>query len=121
MNSNELCLALSNFTGSKGLYRHGLNRNVTYTQGVQYFAQHAGGGAYWLLDIFATEPDILKQQKEFASITLTVSDNERAEIVVDDGNGSPSVFKRQISWTTCPAGIWKFYMIDGTILLPSEY
>ena len=121
MNTDELRLALSNFTGSGCLYQHSLNHNINYTEGVQYFAEHAGGGAYWLLDIFATEPDILKQQKEFASITLTVSNSERAEIIVNDGNDSPPVLKRQISWTTCPEGVWKFYMIAGTILLPSEY
>ena len=120
MDAEELRQALSNFTGSETVYRHNLNRNILYTEGVQYFAQHAGGGAYWLLDILATEPEILKQQREFASITLTVNDNTHADIVVTDGNDK-TVFQRHIGFTTCPQGAWKFFMINGTILLPSEY
>ncbi len=42
---------LTQFTGSEYWYRHGLIRNVSYTDGAQYVAEH--GGAYWLLDIIA--------------------------------------------------------------------
>jgi len=40
---------LAQFTGSENWYRHGINRNVLYTEGVQYVAEH--GGAHWLLDL----------------------------------------------------------------------
>lgn len=120
MDTTELKSNLANFTGTEEYYRHTLNRNVIYTEGVQFFAENAGGGAYWLIDILATEPAILKQQREFASIWLEVK-GEKARITVDDGNDSPPVYTRDIDWTDCPEGLWKFYMIDGTILLPSEY
>ena len=42
---------LNQFTGSENWYRHGLNGNVTYTDGAQYLANK--GGAYWLLDAIA--------------------------------------------------------------------
>ena len=46
---------LAQFTGSENWYRHGINRNVLYTEGVQYVAEH--GGAHWLLDEIAiTQP-----------------------------------------------------------------
>src|SRR5580704_4857332 len=38
---------LAQFTGSENWYRHGINRNVLHTDGVQHVAEH--GGAYWLL------------------------------------------------------------------------
>ena len=42
---------LAQFTGTERWYRHGLVRNVTYTDGVRYVADTAG--AYWLIDIVA--------------------------------------------------------------------
>ena len=42
---------LAQFTGSENWYRHGINRNVLYTDGAQHVAEH--GGAYWLLDEIA--------------------------------------------------------------------
>jgi hypothetical protein len=42
---------LRQFNGTENWYRHGLIRNVAYTDGAQYVAEHAG--AYWLLDIIA--------------------------------------------------------------------
>jgi len=36
---------LAQFTGSENWYRHGINRNVLYTDGAQHVAEH--GGAYW--------------------------------------------------------------------------
>jgi hypothetical protein len=35
---------LAQFTGSENWYRHGINRNVLYTDGAQHVAEH--GGAY---------------------------------------------------------------------------
>ncbi|MCK1641666.1 hypothetical protein IVA95_30015 [Bradyrhizobium sp. 157] len=42
---------LAHFTGTAEWYRHGLNRRMLYTDGVQYLAEK--GGAYWLLDKIA--------------------------------------------------------------------
>jgi len=42
---------LAQFTGSENWYRHGINRNVLYTDGVQHVAER--GGAFWLLDEIA--------------------------------------------------------------------
>jgi hypothetical protein len=117
----NLAFQLAGFTGSETMYQHTINRNVIYTEGVRHFAQNAGHGAYWLLDIMATEPKILRQQREFALVKL-VAKNGKAKLTVDDGNdGSEPVYKKNISFTDCPDGEWKFYFIEGTILLPSEY
>jgi hypothetical protein len=42
---------LAQFTGSDNWYRHGINRNVLFTDGAHHVAEH--GGAYWLLDEIA--------------------------------------------------------------------
>jgi hypothetical protein len=42
---------LSQFTGSEQWYRHGLVRDVLFTDGAKYVAD--AGGAYWLIDKIA--------------------------------------------------------------------
>lgn len=51
---------LNQFTGTQTYYRHALNRKVTYTDGVKYFADRAG--ARWLIDILATELERLARK-----------------------------------------------------------
>ena len=118
----DLRCELAQHYGSETCYKHSLVRSVTYTEGVQCFARNAGGGAYWLLDILATEPAILRQAAaEFALVTLTAKDKS-AKLVVTDGNDDTApVYSRDIDYTDCPDGEWKFYFIGRMIMLPSEY
>jgi hypothetical protein len=113
---SELC----QYTGSEQWYRHGLNRQMLYTDGVQFFAESGGGqGAYWLLDIIATEYWPLLKKEPFLVVSVTVKD-ERAKIEVADGNGH--VLKmRALAYTDLQAGVWQFYLTDNVLLLPSEY
>jgi len=116
--SADLSDQLSGYHGGDQTYFHNLNQNVIYTSGVRHFAQSAG--AYWFLDILATEPKIRRQGQDFALILLTVKD-KKAKIIVTDGNdGTPGIFKRNIDFTDCPEGEWKFYFENGTIMLPGE-
>lgn len=115
---------LAHYTGSEKFYRHGLARKVVYTEGVKHFADKAG--AYWFLDILATEVyDLVRKGEEFVTVEMTVS-NESAKIIAGDGNGK-DLWSRKIVFTDCPPGTWKFYFSpcgqDGTsiIMLPSEY
>ena len=121
--SAQLAEQLDMFTGTENWYRHSLNRKVLYTDGVKHFAMSAG--AYWFLDILATEGYELHgiHSEYFLSITMTVA-NRTAIIVITDGN-EKQIFSKDIPFTDCPNGIWKFFMIDdvqhSTILLTSEY
>lgn len=120
MDSSQLRHGLAQYTGCDQPFRHSLVRSVLYTDGVQFFAQNAGNGAYWFIDILATEPAIRKLGADFALITLTVTDSA-AKIVVTDGNDdTPPVFTQTIEWTDCPEGEWKFYFEGGMIMLPQE-
>ena len=52
MNQNTLTKTdLRQFTGTEQWHRHGIARNVLYTDGAQYVAE--SGGAYWLLEEIA--------------------------------------------------------------------
>lgn len=108
---------LRQFTGTMNWYRHPLNKNVTYTDGVRFFAEEAG--AHWFLDILATQPEILEQAKEFAAITLTVADT-KGHLKVTDGNDK-RVYQRKIDFTDCPPGTYDFYFYNDVIMLTSEY
>ena len=112
---------LRRFTGTENYYQQSFNRKIMYTDGVKYFVEHAGQGAYWFLDILISEREILEQASDFACIKLEVDNFKQATISVTDGDYSPPVFTRKIHYTDCPEGIWEFYFTNNVILLPSEY
>ena len=120
MNTTELTNDLAQFTGTEHYYRYPLNiNNISYTDGVAYFAETVG--AYWLFDIVATQPEILKTMREgLAVIELRVDTDSTAVLTCEDGNYN-NTYTRIIEFTDCPAGAWRFYFTDNVILLPSEY
>ncbi len=108
---------LQNFTGTESWYSHKLMHETVYTEGVKYFADHAG--AYWFLDIVDTELFPLQKEHGFLSITMTVA-NEQALITATDGNET-TLWDKQISFTDCPDGTYRFFFTDNVLLLTSEY
>lgn len=116
----ELSSALIQFTGTEQWHRHGLNRHMLYTDGVEYFAEHAGGGAYWFLDIVATEIFGMQKQHPFMTVKL-VSESNKPTVIVEDGNDNVLYTRADIEYTDCPEGVWKFFLYDNVLLLPSEY
>lgn len=117
MNTQELKAALANYYGSGTFYRHDLNRRMLYTEGAQAFAELAG--AYWFLDIAATELFALLKDEDFLTVILHV-EGTKAKITADDGNGKV-LWSRSIDWTDCPEGEWKFFFTGNVLMLPSEY
>ena len=118
--SADLKTDLAHFTGTEQWYSH-WTRSCVYTDGVKFFAEKAG--AYWFLDIVATElVPIIKRGEDFLSVLLAVK-NDEATITVRDGNGK-LLHKKAIRFTDCPPGDWPFYVIADqkpVVLLPSEY
>ena len=92
---------LAQFTGSENWYRHGINRNVLYTDGAQHVAEH--GGAYWLLDEIAIiQPYNQHVAAEgFQVWKLAVHPDRTATLTCDDGNGN-IVFTKNIEHTDFP-------------------
>lgn len=118
--TNELLNGLGNFTGTEMWWHHWLNKSLMYTDGVRFFAQNAGNGAYWLLDIIATEVFPLLKTEPFIVIELQVESSDVARIVASDGNDR-TIWAKGLDYTDCPVGLWKFYLLDDVLLLPSEY
>ena len=109
--------------GSETVYFHSLARAFHYTAGVREFAFKAG--AYWLLDILATEPTIKRHvmTEGFALVQLKVIDTTAVLTVANDDNVEP-ILTKSISYTDCPAapvsehnpgGFWTFY-IEQTVV-----
>jgi len=115
----DLAADLKMFQGTDTWFRHPLCHNFLYTDGVKFFAEHCGNGAYWFLDIIATEVAELQETEEFLSIHLIV-ENDKALISVSDGNGR-DLYEKAIDYTDAPVGTWKFFLTNNVMLLPSEY
>ncbi len=110
---------LRHFTGSENWYRHGLNRTMLYTDGVQHLAERAG--AYWLIDEIALAqliPSIASQA--FQVWQLDVRADRTASLSCTDGNCLP-VHAKDITFTDFPLESIRLYVTNRTILLPSEY
>lgn len=127
LTQDQLSAELAFFTGTEQWYRHWSNRSMLYTDGVQFFAENGGDhGAYWFIDKVACEiaPLLKSKKQQFGDITLSSNAENRATILVTDGNDN-ELAKYHISYTDMQPGDWKFYLIDDlshlTLLLPSEY
>ena len=116
---SALSADLQMFMGTEQWFRHPLSSNFKYTDGVKFFAEHCGGGAYWFLDILATELADLQEKEEFMSITLDVVDSS-AKITADDGNGNV-LWTRTIDFTDADEGTRKFFLTNNVLILQSEY
>lgn len=114
MTPGELKGALMQFTGTEQWWRH-TPFNLVYTDGVKYFAEKAG--AFWFLDIVATE--IEPMRLDFGVVKL-VSNNSTGSIVLEDGNDH-IVWEKKIEFTDAPEGVWRFFLCNNIIMVPSEY
>jgi hypothetical protein len=110
---------LAQFTGSEVWHRHGIVRDVLFTEGAKHVAD--AGGAYWLLDEIALAQRYKAQvaAEEFQVWTLKVKD-AKATLACEGGNGA-AVYAKQIPFTDFPLDEITLYFCNKTILLPSEY
>jgi len=115
--TETLQLALAQYIGTEHWYHHSVLKKLLYTDGVQFF--FCKTESYWLLDLIAFEYFFLLENEPFLSIVVE-SESQQCNICVDDGNGRELATK-QIPFTTLISGIWKFYLTDGVLMLPSEY
>jgi len=110
---------LRQFTGTDTWHRHGINRNVLFTDGAKFVADE--GGAYWLLDIIAIcqmEPCV--KAEEFQVWTLSVHPDRTARVTCGDGNGNV-VYTQQIPFTDFPLDEVSLWFANSVIYLPSEH
>lgn len=110
---------LRQFTGTEQWYRHGIARNVLYTDGAKHVAD--SGGAYWLLDEIAFAQGHRQVAAEgFQLWKLKVNPDHSATLACEDGN-SKIVFTKGIEFTDFPLDEIAFYFTGNVLMLPSEY
>ena len=125
-NAKDLIFDFDALTGSLNHYSHKLpmTPELRLTDGTKAFAEKMG--AYWLMDIVATEfLPLLSEEDYIIFITVTVDDNNGAVIVGTDGDkgdGPVTLHTRNVEYTDLPtSSSFKFYLQDGVLMLPSEY
>lgn len=125
-NAKDLIFDFTAFTGSLNHYSHQLpmTPELRLTDGTKSFAEQMG--AYWLMDIIATEfLPLLSEEDPIIFIEVTVDDSNGAVIVGTDGDkgGGPiTLHTRTIEYTDLPTNSgFKFYLQEGVLMLPSEY
>lgn len=127
----KLAAALRQFTGGDLYYRHPLNRQVIYTEGVRFLAEQAE--AFWLIDAIASyfgSPEMRAavsaddRLEDMQFWTLTVVDG-RGELTMEADAGVPPAITQEIPFTDFPlpiVRIWAGFNGDGwTLYLPSEH
>jgi len=87
------------------------------TDGVKAIAEAAG--CYWLLDIIGSYQQNKKLDPYFQAWKLTVNEDDSA--VVNGYNDTTLTITQKVEYTDFPLDEIELFLIDGVILLPSEY
>ena len=110
---------LMQFMGTENHYRNPSALGITYTDGVKHMSETRG--AYWLLSLISQRAKSVKtlQEEPFITIEMIVQDSS-AVIVYTDGN-SNVLHTEAIEYTDFPDEGVCLWLIDGVLILPSEY
>lgn len=93
---------------------------IKLTEGINAIREIAK--ADWLINDIGIASKIgIKHPPHFQVWILTVSKEHTASITCKEDINSPILYSQNYSFTTFPDGKWEFWIIDGVMLLPSEY
>lgn len=121
--AGELDKALSGYIGTGHYYVLWTGARLKYTDGVRELASLAG--AYWLLEllelriqaIYAKNPKL----RDFALISVKSQNCQGAVDILTDSGEENKEISYPLEYTDFPAGVFEMYLIDGVLLLKSEY
>lgn len=107
--------ALNQFTGTEKYYKY---FNLKLTDGSYFLAQE--GQCFWLLDV------ILSYQLKLSHIHFQIwqlekNEDDSAVITMKEDSDKPVLVKQRIPWTDFPLEEVELWLIDGVLILPSEY
>lgn len=112
-----LAQELEQFIGTEHYYKVVPFNKFSITDGVKYFADN--GGAYWAVHEILATATALNVEMLVATIT---SKDEKAIIEYQDGNCNKFDFAMaKYPYTDLEEGVYRFYIMDNVMLLPSEY
>lgn len=111
----ELKEKLKTFTGTENYYKY--IGGLLLTEGVKFMAEECG--AFWLLDILAS------YQIKFKNIPFQIwnlrKDGDKAKVTLKEDSNCPILAEQEIEYTDFPLEEIELWLINGVVLLPSEY
>jgi len=104
---------LSQFTGTEQYHRC---LNALLTDGVAYVMKN---GYSWFITDMLIVAKMKLRNEEFLSITLKLLENNKAEMIITNGNGK-TLYTQKYEFTDAKKGI-NLYFVDNVLMLSSEY
>ena len=118
LNPTELLQNLRQFSGTGVYYKHPLFPKFRYTEGVRYLAINAE--CYWLLEFIFGNQSIKAIKETFFQVWKLEKNGDKATITIEDGNDN-TVKTFTLTYTSFPLKTYTLWMIEGVLLLKSEY
>ena len=121
MDKQGLLQGIGQFTGTEQYFKHWTGM-ANYTDGIKFVIDSVP--AAWLVDKIITtgRSRAYKFNQDFQIWYLVVRHKQATLLMkYDSGQGQKKQYEEKITYTNFPTGVWKFYMIDGVLLLPTEY
>lgn len=108
---------LNQFTGTEHYYNY---LGIKLTDGVKYLAE--AGGAFWLINIVASYQTGKIKKIPFQVWTLKVDLEKKTGVVtMKEDTGMPDLVTQNLEYTDFPLNEVSLWLIDGVLILPSEY
>lgn len=117
---DELRNALAGFGPTANHWKHAQTPWLTYTDGLKHFAEHAGCGGFWFIDLIAKSVRVLAQHERRLKLTLTVAAGRAVVTATNARTDAPQMRPLRVPRTDCPLGTWEFWLVDSVLMLPSE-
>ena len=116
----EFTSKLDQFIGSMKFFQVPFTP-VVFTEGIKYFADTCE--CYWLIDLIVY--NLVKMHKELGALFVDIEVNKRhtVHITVRQDKDMPIAFekKQRDICGIIPVGKYRMWLLNYTLLLPSEY
>ena len=120
MTADELKNQLAHFTGTEQWYKTNEFPWYAFTEGVKFFIEQTQSP--WVL-FLANDLAGLAEDNRFINLQLEIKD-QYVSVRTEDGNDnelSPLTIIVPPGEVKIPNGLWVFWLVDQTLMLPSEY
>ena len=114
LSKTKILNGLAQYTGTENYWKNDL-LSFRYTDGVKYLWESCE--AYWLLIAISSH----RRTESFQFWNLKVNPDNSAILTMQEDSGEPMLVNQEIKYTDFPLSEIQLYLIDGILLLPSEY
>jgi hypothetical protein len=105
---------INNSTGTEQYHKNPFFPVFWYTDGIRQLAEVAG--AYWLIDAIFSH----NRQETFQCWDLVVK-GSKAHLTMKEDTDKPFKVSQRIPCTDFPEGNWGFYLVNGVLMVKTEY